>query len=85
MRKSAKTTKSRATKSTAARKTPARRKPQTAGAPAPLRREPTDDDIRIRAYFIAERRVQMGIAGTHTDDWLEARRQLEEEERDVAS
>lgn len=45
----------------------------------PQRREPTDDEVRLRAYFIAERRVQMGIPGSETDDWVEARRQLEAE------
>lgn len=43
------------------------------------RRQPSDDEIRLRAYFIAERRVQMGIPGTEHDDWVEARRQLEAE------
>jgi hypothetical protein len=33
----------------------------------------------MRAYFIAERRVQMGIPASEHDDWLEARRQLEAE------
>lgn len=86
VRKAAKPAKPRTAKSAAPRKKPAakqqRMKPS---APAPIRREPTDDEIRIRAYFIAERRMQMGIPGNDTDDWLEARRQLEEEERDVAS
>jgi len=39
----------------------------------------TDEEIRMRAYFIAERRVQNGIAGDSAHDWLEARRQLQEE------
>ena len=54
-----------------------RTKPKTSGATH--RRHPTDDEIRMRAYFIAERRVQMGIPGSEADDWLEARRQLEAE------
>ena len=39
----------------------------------------TDDDIRIRAYFIAEYRTREGILGSSADDWLEARRQLQAE------
>ena len=39
----------------------------------------TDEEIRMRAYFIAEWRVQNGIAGDSAHDWLEARRQLQEE------
>jgi len=39
----------------------------------------TDDQIRLRAYFISEWRKQNGIAGDSAHDWLEARRQLREE------
>lgn len=39
----------------------------------------TDEEIRMRAYFIAEWRMQNGIAGDSAHDWLEARRQLQEE------
>src|SRR5262249_49275392 len=39
----------------------------------------TDDDIRIRAYFISEHRTREGIPGSSADDWLEARRQLQAE------
>jgi hypothetical protein len=39
----------------------------------------SDDDIRLRAYFISEWRMEHGIAGGSADDWLEARRQLQEE------
>jgi hypothetical protein len=39
----------------------------------------SDDQIRIRAYFISEQRVREGIVGNSTDDWLEARRQLQAE------
>jgi hypothetical protein len=41
--------------------------------------EPTDEEIRIRAYFISERRKQLSLAGDSDNDWLEARRQLVEE------
>lgn len=36
----------------------------------------SDDDIRLRAYFIAEKRSQTGESGDSSSDWLEARRQL---------
>ena len=38
--------------------------------------EPTDEEIRIRAYFIAERRHRFDLAGDADSDWLEAKRQL---------
>jgi hypothetical protein len=41
--------------------------------------QPSDDEIRIRAYFIAERRAQLQLEGDSTHDWLEARRQLIDE------
>lgn len=41
--------------------------------------EPTEADIRLRAYFIAERRLQFALRGDPTKDWLDARQQLLEE------
>ena len=41
--------------------------------------EPSDDEIRLRAYFIAERRHKLSLPGDSNDDWIEARRQLIEE------
>jgi Protein of unknown function (DUF2934). len=38
--------------------------------------EPTDEEVRIRAYFIAERRHRLELTGDADTDWLEARRQL---------
>jgi hypothetical protein len=46
---------------------------------APALREPTDEEIRIRAYFLAERRIQLSLPGDSAHDWIEARRQLIEE------
>lgn len=43
--------------------------------------EPSDADIRLRAYFIAERRVQLALQGDPARDWIEARQQLIEEAR----
>lgn len=36
----------------------------------------TADDVALRAYFIAEKRLQTGDPGTPEGDWLEAERQL---------
>jgi len=58
-----------------AAKTPAPRKPPAAKAAAVI----SDADIALRAYFIAERRQNLGWEGGPEGDWLEARRQLEEE------
>jgi hypothetical protein len=41
--------------------------------------EPSDEEIALRAYFIAERRIQLSLAGDSARDWIEARRQLIEE------
>jgi DUF2934 family protein len=40
---------------------------------------PSDEQIRLRAYFIAEKRAQQLLPGDTHSDWLEARRQLLEE------
>ena len=68
-------------KKPAAVRKPSARKPTTsAGKPAAARpAEPTDDEIRIRAYFLAERRHQLSLPGDSAHDWIEARRQLIEE------
>lgn len=39
----------------------------------------SDSDIALRAYFIAERRQNLGWDGDEHGDWVEAKRQLEEE------
>ncbi len=39
-------------------------------------REPSDDAVRLRAYFISERRRRFGLPGDAESDWLEATRQL---------
>jgi hypothetical protein len=36
----------------------------------------SDEQIRLRAYFISERRRRFGLPGDADSDWLEARRQL---------
>jgi hypothetical protein len=47
--------------------------PPEAGATAA---RPSDDEIRIRAYFISERRRRFALPGNADSDWLEAKRQL---------
>jgi hypothetical protein len=68
---------------TAAKKRSLKSVPQTKkaaaakAAPAPLAKaEPTDDEIRLRAYFISERRHRLALPGDSNEDWIEARRQL---------
>jgi hypothetical protein len=46
--------------------------PSEVGAPA----EPSDEQIRFRAYFISERRRRFALPGDAESDWLEAKRQL---------
>ncbi|MBU3664746.1 MAG: DUF2934 domain-containing protein [Chthoniobacterales bacterium] len=36
----------------------------------------TNHDIAVRAYFIAEKRRELGLPGDAESDWLEAERQL---------
>lgn len=55
-----------------------------ASASAPIY-EPSDEEIRLRAYFIAERRIQLSLQGDSDHDWIEARRQLVEEAKRTAS
>jgi hypothetical protein len=38
--------------------------------------DPTDDAVRLRAYFISERRRRFALPGDAESDWLEAKRQL---------
>jgi hypothetical protein len=49
-------------------------------AATPLERqgiaEPSDEAIRLRAYFISERRRRFALPGDADSDWLEAKRQL---------
>jgi hypothetical protein len=38
--------------------------------------EPPDEQIRLRAYFISERRRRFALPGDAESDWVEAKRQL---------
>jgi hypothetical protein len=86
MAKSAKPTKATARPKSASKpagKTPAPRKPRAATGVRKTRKigrvAISDDDIRLRAYFISEKRRQNGLPGDSAHDWLEAHRQLLEE------
>lgn len=65
---------------TAAKKTPAKKtskkSPAAKTAPGAREVEPTDEEIRIRAYFIAERRAQLSLDGDPANDWIQARQEL---------
>ena len=41
--------------------------------------EPSEHEIRMRAYFISERRHRLDLPGDSHADWLEAKRQLRSE------
>jgi hypothetical protein len=42
----------------------------------PTSGEPSEDAVRLRAYFISERRRRFALPGNTESDWLEAKRQL---------
>ena len=42
-------------------------------------KDPTIEQIQLRAYFIAERRKSLGLHGDSTSDWVQAERELREE------
>ncbi|MGZ9271611.1 MAG: hypothetical protein ACXW6T_21005 [Candidatus Binatia bacterium] len=58
--------------------------PKKASSSASIK-EPSDEEIRIRAYFIAEQRIRLSLQGDSDHDWIEARRQLVEEANRTAS
>jgi hypothetical protein len=58
-------------RTTAAKKRTVARKTKSA---APV--QPSDEEIRLRAYFISERRRRFDLPGDASADWLEAKRQL---------
>jgi hypothetical protein len=63
-----------------ARKAPAKKATKRAAKTSPTAGfEPNDEQIRIRAYFIAERRHRLALPGNADSDWLEAKRQLQVE------
>jgi hypothetical protein len=56
---------------------------KVASAPATISENiieaPSIEQIQLRAYFISERRMSLGIAGNSTSDWIQAERELKEE------
>lgn len=44
----------------------------------------SQEDVALRAYFIAERRLAAGLPGDSHQDWIEAERQLASEASTVA-
>ena len=61
----------------------AQRKSPTVPKKKPIKRpasektgEPSDEEIRLRAYFISERRHRLALPGDASSDWIEAKRQL---------
>lgn len=51
----------------------------TGGRSKKKSKEPTVEQIQLRAYFIAERRKTLGLHGDATSDWVQAERELREE------
>ncbi|HMH03880.1 MAG TPA: hypothetical protein VK556_06735 [Candidatus Udaeobacter sp.] len=70
----------RATANRKPRETSARKNATIARASMPREAadivEPSDEAIRLRAYFISERRRRFALPGDAESDWLEAIRQL---------
>lgn len=62
------------------RETSAGKTPAMAKASMPLEAtgipDPSNEAIRLRAYFISERRRRFALPGDAESDWLEAKRQL---------
>jgi hypothetical protein len=42
-------------------------------------KEPTYEQVQLRAYFIGERRKSLGISGDETSDWVQAEIELNAE------
>jgi hypothetical protein len=71
------TSTTRKTSGHAAKKSPvARTEKVSMPAEAGTMAEPSDDAVRVRAYFISERRRRFALPGDAESDWLEAKRQL---------
>jgi hypothetical protein len=44
-----------------------------------IEESPSNEQVALRAYFIGERRRNLGIPGDETSDWVEAEREIFEE------
>ena len=61
---------------------PAAKKPAASKAALPKKAASySQDDVALRAYFIAEKRRKLGLPGDEHSDWVEAERQLAHEFR----
>ena len=60
----------------ARKKTATARKPKVSVPPKAGQTAEPDEQIRIRAYFISERRRRFALPGDADSDWLEAKRQV---------
>lgn len=64
-------------------KTPVRKSASTETAkrsvPSRGTKEPSYEQIQLRAYFIGERRKSLGIRGDENSDWVQAELELKEE------
>ena len=69
------TTANRKPRETSARKDALQQKLQCHAKPLESP-EPSDEAIRLRAYFISERRRRFALPGDAESDWIEAKRQL---------
>jgi hypothetical protein len=79
-------------RSTSSQTVPAKKTSKKAAAsavaeiPAKPQKNKVDQDSReevaLRAYFIAERRRSLGIAGDETSDWVQAEQELSQESRE---
>jgi len=71
------TSTARKTSGPAGKKSPVARKGKVSMPPeAGTMAGPSDEEIRLRAYFISERRRRFALPGDADSDWLEAKRQL---------
>ncbi|MCS7009495.1 MAG: DUF2934 domain-containing protein, partial [Chthoniobacterales bacterium] len=76
-RKSSKTSESSSSSSTKTSSGKSKSKKSSPTSPTPI--QISEEEIRLRAYYIGERRARMGWPGDAHSDWLEAERQLREE------
>ena len=66
-----------------AEKPAVRKTTDTGTAKRPVRssqaKEPSYEQVQLRAYFIGERRKSLGIPGDETSDWVQAELELQAE------
>lgn len=67
-----------------AEKSPVRKVTGIGSAKRPARssqkKEPSYEQVQLRAYFIGERRKSLGIPGDETSDWVQAELELKAEQ-----